>query len=287
MRLALLSNDASGSGATSAERVASALRARGAEVEVHDVREVCAPGGDPAVVVATRPDRIVVAGGDGSVGGAAEVAVDLDVPLAVVPTGTANDFARSLDLPLDVDRACALAAARVPRTTPVDLARAGTRAFVNAASTGLSVVAARRAHAFKPRLGALAYALGALRAGLAARPARLRVTVDDEVVHDGDAWQVIVAGTGAFGGGSELDAARRDDRRLDVAVIPGGARIGLLRRAWAMRRGDLAAQEGVLHRRGRVVEVDGASSFNVDGEVLELERPRFAIDGGTVEVVVP
>ena len=41
------------------------------------------------------PERIAVAGGDGSIGTVAALAGELDVPLAVIPTGTANDFARA------------------------------------------------------------------------------------------------------------------------------------------------------------------------------------------------
>lgn len=327
MRLALLANDASGAGAASSS-VASALRARGAEVEVHDVRETCAPDGDPAAVAAARPERIVVAGGDGSAGGAAELAATLGVPLAVIPTGTANDFARALGVPLDAEEAAALAAREDVRLRSVDLARATAgrsptgaspgghppaaaaggadpghsptiaqgadagrspgRPFLNAASAGLSVVAARRAHALKPRLGALAYAVGALRAGLTAHPIRLEVAVDGEPFSAGPAWQVIVAGTGAFGGGSELDVAEPSDRRLDVAVVRAGPRLALVRRAWGMRAGGLAGQEGVLHARGRQVEVRGADAFNVDGEVWRAPgTARFELDGRSVRVVVP
>jgi diacylglycerol kinase family enzyme len=303
MRLALLANDASGAGAASSS-VAAALRGHGAEVEVHDVREACAPDGDAAAVVAGRPDRVVVAGGDGSVGGAAELAAALGVPLAVVPTGTANDFARALGLPLDAGAAAALAAREQVRLRSVDLARATAggsphpgrsptgpdagRPFLNAASAGLSVVAARRAHALKPRLGALAYAVGALRAGLTAHPIRLEVAVDGEPVFAGGAWQVIVAGTGAFGGGSELDVADPADRRLDVAVLAAGPRLALVRRAWGMRAGGLVEQEGVLHARGRHVEVRGAGAFNVDGEVWRAPgAARFELDGRSVRVVVP
>jgi len=290
MRLALLANDASGSGATRADEVLAALRARGADAELHDVREVCAPDGDPAAVLESRPERVVVAGGDGSVGGAAELAAELGVALAVVPTGTANDFARSLGLPLELDRACALAARRDPRLRPVDLARAGERTFVNAASTGLSVLAARGAQDLKPRLGPLAYAVGALRAGLTARPVAVRVAVDGAAIHEGPAWQVIVAGTGAFGGGAQVDAADAADHRLDVAVLRAGARAALVWRAWGMRRGGLTEQSGVTRRRGRAIEVHGARTFNVDGEVLETSSPAgaaFRIDGRTVAVVVP
>ena len=54
-------------------------------------------------------DRIAVAGGDGSIAPVAELAGRLGVPLAVIPTGTANDFARAHGLPLDVDAAARLA----------------------------------------------------------------------------------------------------------------------------------------------------------------------------------
>ena len=141
--------------------------------------------------------------------------------LAVVPTGTANDFARALGVPLDVEAAVALAGRADPARRPVDVARAGDRAFVNAASAGLSVLAARHAHDLKPRLGPVAYAVGALRAGVTARPVRVRVRVDGEEAFAGEAWQVIVAGTGAFGGGAELEVADEADRRLDVAVLRG------------------------------------------------------------------
>jgi diacylglycerol kinase family enzyme len=292
MRLALLANDASGAGSASSA-VAGALRAAGADVEVHDIRAACPPHGDPAAVLAARPERIVVAGGDGSVGGGAELAAALGVPLGVVPTGTANDFARALGLPLDAGEAAALAARDEVRLRSVDLARAaaGTdargRPFLNAASAGLSVAAARRAHPLKPRLGPLAYAVGALRAGLTARPIRLEVAVDGEPAFAGGAWQVIVAGTGAFGGGSELDVADPADRRLDVAVLAAGPRLALVRRAWGMRAGGLAEQEGVLHARGRHAEVRGADAFNVDGEVWRVPgAARFDLDGA-VRVVVP
>jgi diacylglycerol kinase family enzyme len=48
------------------------------------------------------------------------------------------------------------------------------------------------------------------------------VTVDGTQRFDGEAWQVIVAGTGAFGGGSELEAADPRDGLLDVAVLEAG-----------------------------------------------------------------
>jgi diacylglycerol kinase family enzyme len=101
MRLALIANERSGGG-LAPESLAIALRVRGADVKRFSLedREAAAEGGF---------ERIAVAGGDGSVGCAAELAGRLGVPLAVIPAGTANDFARAHDLDLDLERSLELA----------------------------------------------------------------------------------------------------------------------------------------------------------------------------------
>lgn len=284
MRIALIANAASGSGAgASSATIAAELRGHGATVSVHDV---C----DPETALADTPERIAVAGGDGSIGIAAQLAAGAELPMAVIPTGTANDFARALGLPDDLEEACALAADPAAATRTVDLAHAGDVAFLNAASAGLSVMAARRAAPLKGQLGPLAYAVGALRAGLAARPLACRVTCDGADAFSGRAWQVTVAGTGAFGGGSEIDVADERDALLDVAVLDAGPRIALVRRAWGLRTGGITEQEPVHHARARTVEVEVAAGtrFNVDGEVRDLGRPaRFRTGEQRVRVIVP
>jgi diacylglycerol kinase (ATP) len=288
MRVALVTNTASGGGADGGT-VAAALCEAGADVSVHAFdpdHGADAVDRAAAAAAAEAPDRLAVAGGDGSIGPVAVHAASSDLPLAVIPTGTANDFARALGLPRDLGEACAVAA-RETRERPIDLLRAGDRPFLNAASVGLSVIAAHRARPLKRPLGPLAYAAGALRAGLTATPIACRVAVDGAPVFAGEAWQVIVAGTGAFGGGSELDEADPSDRLVDVAVLDAGPRASLVRRAWGMRTGGLAEQPGVHHARGDVVELDlpPDTPFNVDGEVCRVAPARFCARGERVRVV--
>ncbi len=282
MSVLLIANPASGSGSDS-DALQARLRELGASPTLVPIDEV--DGLDPTRPPATDVDRIVAAGGDGTLGPAAALAVRLDVPLAVVPTGTANDLARSLGLPLDDEEAALRLAATGTRTRLVDLALAGDVPFLNAASSGLSVHATRSAEPLKGKLGPLAYAAGALQAGLRAAPVHVRVQVDDEEpLFVGQAWQVIVAGTGAFGGGSELEEA--SPGALDVAVLCGGPRVQLVRRAYGMRRGGLTDQPGVLYARGTTVTVDGPDRFNVDGEVRPVPGGRFTL-GSRVRIVVP
>ena len=237
---------------------------------------------------ATAPDRVVVAGGDGTVAAVAELAARLGVPLGVIPGGTANDFVRAAGLPLDPLAAAALAA-RGTELRTFELGRlADGRPFVNVASAGLASVAARRAAPLKPRLGPLAYAVGALRAAATASPLPCAVRADGETVFEGDAWQVIVAVTGAFGGGSTVGAADPADGLLDVAVLPAGSRPGLARRAWGLKRGTIAEQRGVAHHRGDVIEVDlpDGAEFNADGEVRDRGLERVTVERDAYALVV-
>jgi diacylglycerol kinase (ATP) len=229
--------------------------------------------------------RIVVAGGDGSIGCAAEVAASAGVPLAVVPVGTANDFARALGIPLDPAEACRLAVAGA-NTRRLELAWIGSRPFVNAASAGLSPIAARKAGGLKRILGPLAYTAGALRAGLRARPIACRVSCERNSFFDGRAWQVSVAVTGAFGGGATVEADPHDGR-LDVVVIEARSRGRLVAHAYRLRTGRVESQRGVRSRRCRDLEVrtDGETGFNVDGELFDARDARFRVEAGAFEVV--
>ncbi|HEU4976049.1 MAG TPA: diacylglycerol kinase family protein [Baekduia sp.] len=293
MRLLLCANPHSGGGAADPDALADHLRALGADVRRCDLADLGRPraplDAERARALVDGADRLVVAGGDGSIGLAAAAAAGARVPLAVLPTGTANDFARALDLPRELDAACALAVDADAPVRELDLAEADGRPFVNAASAGLAPEAARAAHPLKPRLGPLAYAVGALQAGVTGQPARCRVTVDGRLVFRGRAWQVVVANTGAFGGGAATGGADPADGRLDVAIVPAGSRLALVRRSWAMRRGRLVHEDAVVHVRGAAVTVQlSTPAFNVDGEHCTMEGPAttFTVHPGFVAVVV-
>jgi diacylglycerol kinase family enzyme len=233
-------------------------------------------------------DRVVVAGGDGTVGTVAELAGRLGVPFAVIPTGTANDYARANDLPQDPEEAAELAATGT-EVRSMELGRlADGRRFVNVASAGLASAAARKAQPLKRGLGPLAYPLGALRAAASEKPLRCTVCAGGEEVFDGEAWQAIVAVTGAFGGGAGIDAADPEDGMLDAAILPAGSRLGLARRAWGLRRGTIAEQRDVCHARGSVVEVDlpSGTEFNVDGEIHDTGMEHITVEAHAYQLVV-
>jgi diacylglycerol kinase (ATP) len=280
VRVALIANPGSGRGLDPALLV-RAMEAKGAEVTVHEPGELerAARG---------EPERLVVASGDGAIAPVAELAGRLGVPLGVIPGGTANDFARATGLPFDPVEAAELAVTGTEHRR-YELGRLGDgHPFVNVASAGLASVAARRAAPLKPRLGPLAYGVGAVRAAATAAPLPCTVRADGETVFAGEAWQVILAVTGAFGGGSGIGVADPSDGVLDAAIVPSGSRVGLARRAWGLKRHTIAEQRGVEHHRGVVIELDvpPGTEFNADGELRDAGLERVTAERDAYALVV-
>src|SRR5688572_21759937 len=174
--IALVANPRSRS--SDPEAVVARLRSLGARVEPFRV-------GDAERATNTGCDRLAVAGGDGSIAPAAAAAGAAGIPLAVIPAGTANDFARRMGLPSEPAAACRLAV-RGERLRDMELGWMDERPFVNVASVGLPGPAARRAKRWKKPLGPLAYAAGALAAGAGASAVRVRVECKGDPLFDGE-----------------------------------------------------------------------------------------------------
>lgn len=284
-RIALLANPESGSG--EAEEVERELRALGAELETYPIDRTDDAEGSGV-------ERIAVAGGDGSIGLAARIAAQMGVPLAVIPVGTANDFARALELPRVLGEATRLAAAG-ERTRAIEIGlmsgeeSGGERPFVNVASLGLPPKAAQRAHGIKRAFGPFAYAIGGVRAATTARPVRCRISDESgRELHDGEVWQATVACSGHFGAGSRVRADPTDGK-LDAVVVEARSRVALVRRARGMRTGTLEEQPGVHRARSGsfTVAVEEGTGFNVDGELCTRSgEVRFETAPERVDVIV-
>ena len=277
--VALVANERSGS--NDAALCAERLAAFGAEVLRFGVEHT-----DDAA--ASGADRLVVAGGDGSIGSAAAAAGRVGIPLAVVPAGTANDFARRLGVPDGITAACRLAV-HGTKLKSMELGwMNGERPFVNVASAGLPAPAAERASRWKDRLGPLAYAAGALSAGMTAQPLTCLVLCDGREVLAGEAWQVTVAASGAFGAGASIEEADPTDGLLEVVAIEAGSRIGLVSLAYHLRRGTLTRHPNAYHVQCDEVEVQvpDCTRFNVDGELVTEGDARFRAVKGAFRLVI-
>jgi diacylglycerol kinase (ATP) len=191
------------------------------------------------------------------------------------------------------------------RLRDVELGWMGERPFVNVASAGLPGAAALRARRWKKRLGPLSYAAGAVVAGATASTVRAEVECegavasaaraeveyqgDGRTVFTGEAWQVTVAATGAFGAGSSIGEADPHDGALDVVAVAAGPRPGLVALAYRLRIGRLAGHRRARRRRceSAVVRVPDGTDWNVDGEIVPAGTSRFRGEAGAFRLVTP
>ena len=236
---------------------------------------------------------LVVAGGDGSlhlvVAALKERGELAERPLALVPLGTGNDFARGVGLPLDAGEAAERAAAGTAR--PMDLLvddEGGV--VVNAVHAGIGAVAAERAEGMKGRLGALAYPVGALLAAVRGEGWTVRVEVDGAALDlPGAAVLLVGVGNGpSIGGGTLLcPGARPDDGRLDVMVSCATGPAARTAFGAALRNGTHVERDDVVTAQGTTVRISGDPlGYDADGELEEEVADRtYRLEPGAWSLV--
>jgi diacylglycerol kinase (ATP) len=235
---------------------------------------------------------LILGGGDGSVSSVVDFLAHHDVTLGLLPLGTANDFARTLGIPSDVEKACETIAGG--KTVDVDLGLAGDNYYVNVASVGLSVgVTQALSPRLKRRVGALAYPMAAIRAFLSHEPFSARLSFpggDHEAVEYERLLQVAV-GNGRFYGGGMVVAPQSgiDDRSLDIYAIELGRHRDLIGATRYLKSGDFIRSESVSqYRTERVrLETDPDLPVNIDGEVVTRTPQDFSVAHNALQVLVP
>ena len=223
-----------------------------------------------------KVDRIVIAGGDGSIAAALPALLEITTPIAVIPLGTANDLARNLGLPTTRAEQVALVARGAVRA--IDLGRVNGRPFLNAASVGLgATIAALHQGDAKRWLGVLNYVRVLYRAWRQIRPFSVDITCDG-VRHHGHFVHVAVLNGRFHGGGLEpRPTGAIDDGLLDLYALREGPAFRLMRLLAVLRMKGMAS-EAVFRLAGRRITIttNRPRRVNVDGELglrtpLELE----------------
>jgi len=264
------------------------------KLEAKGIKLIAAEAVEQPALMATRVKKavtdgapmVIVGGGDGSLSGTVDELVGHDCVFAVLPLGTANSFARTLGLPLDLDGAIDVIASG--RRRRIDLGLIGNDYFVNAASMGLSpMIGETVPHNLKRYLGRVAYLLWALRCSIDFRAFRL--TIDDGT-QKRTLWSTEVRIlNGPFHGGVELsDQASVASGEIVVQAVVGKSHIGL---AWDWYAKFFRLRDRDLHTeefRGTSFEIGTrpAQNVSIDGEVLARTPIHVNIAKKAIEVAV-
>ena len=227
--------------------------------------------------VADGVDVLFVGGGDGTVNeavnGVAAVAGGLEsVIFGIVPLGTGNDFAQTLGIPADVDRAVEVL--QQQHVVTADVGHLNGRLFVNVSGGGfIAEVSDAVTPQMKSIAGRLAYLLGGVQTLLDFDPIRLSLHADPGGHRiETDVYAFAVCNARQIGGGRLIaPSALIDDGLLDVCLIenmPTLEFVALLRK---VSGGDHVSDPRVRYLRASTVKLDFERPVlvNTDGEVLE------------------
>ena len=233
-------------------------------------------------------DLIVVAGGDGTLSGLAAEIAESGKPMGILPTGTANDLARTLGLPMEAADAASMIMSGECRS--IDLGMVNQRPFLNVASIGVSSkVPQLHQGPRKRRLGVFSYPLSLWEAYRRSRSFSATIDVDgtSESVR---AVQLAVGNGRHYGGGMTVhEEARIDDGTLRLYCIPPGSfwqHLGLMP---ALRFGALSKTPMAQVYRGKRIRVETKLplNINVDGEIADKTPAVFQTRPGALRVIVP
>lgn len=286
-RALLIINAKSRSGASQTEMAIERLKDHGIET----VHLECGRREDLSPLIAENAqdvDCAIVGGGDGTLNAAAFGVIEAGLPLGILPLGTANDLARTLGIPFDLDGAAQVIADG--RTRRIDLGIVNGQPFFNVASLGLSTELAQQlTRDIKRRFGRLGYALVAMKVLAQATPFRATITSETETVRV-RTLQIAVGNGRFYGGGNavEKDAAI-DDQHLDLYSLE-------LERAWKLafmarsfRYGEHGAWSEVRAVRAKefAIRTRRPRPVNADGEIVTQTPAHFSIKPCAVTVFAP
>jgi len=234
---------------------------------------------DLAREAAAQPDcsGVVAVGGDGT---AYEVACGLmgtKTPLGIIPSGTGNDFIKTVGISKKPLEALELILKNTPR--PVDVGRMNERLFLNVSGTGFDVTVLDFTLSAKKYVkGILPYLIGLVRAIRHYKPVHVRFTVDG-VTQERDVLFCCVANGRFFGGGIPIcPDASPDDGAFDFIVVENRPRWMIPFYVPGLLMGRVLKFGITTHCRCQSMLLESKGMrLNVDGEIFPMDEARYEI----------
>ena len=240
---------------------------------------------------------VLVAGGDGSLNEAANALAHSQVALGVLPTGTANVWARQVGIPIPAplytaqlaDAARALCEGVI---RPIDLGRTGKRYFVLWSGAGLDAHVTATIEprpSWVKRLGVVGYAARAFWIALQYRGVPMKVKVDDRQ-ESCRAVMVLISNIQLYGGIMRpTPNARVDDGLLDVCIFKGKGFRYTARHFASIAAGLTEQNSQLMHLRGRRIRVSARQpcAVHVDAEPIGHTPIEVEVVPHALHMIVP
>lgn len=229
---------------------------------------------------------ILIAGGDGTVDTVVNYMKQsgVNLPIAIIPVGTANDFAKYIGMPEDVEAVCEQVLNS--KVHKLDLGKINNKYFINVASTGLFTDVSQRTDMnLKNTMGKLAYYVKGFEQLPNFRKLKIKVT-SENAIFDGDMYLMMVFNGQTAGNLKFAYKAEVDDGMLDVIIIKAGMIVDMLALFFNMLKGEhLEDENSIVYFKAKKLYIECHEGIvtDIDGErgpdfPLKIECVKGGID---------
>ena len=240
---------------------------------------------------ATHADILFIAGGDGTVHSSVRAlsAVPVPPPMAIIPSGTCNDFARTLNIPLELD----LAAEELinGEIREIDTGKINGGSFLNFAGIGLITDASSNIDPhLKERYGKLSYFMSALQSMRQATPFPVYLKIDGTSYAEEGVLVLVMNGKSIGTHSFPLATIDPTDGLLDLFIIQTSS-LAALREWFSLSQPKLAAEEleHIAHYQGKSISIRTEEEFDVDtdGETYLTTPLDIEVQPGSLKMLMP
>lgn len=254
-------------------------------------------GPDQALQIATEAaangyDRIVVAGGDGTINEIINGIGDSEIALGIIPVGTGNVLAHDLGIARD-DLQGALGIIKAGKTREVDLGKAGDTRFLLMAGFGFDAEVVRSVPSrAKGIFGRMAYAPMLVHESVMYRPSEFRLVLDEETALSTSAYNVIICNCASYAPNLRIAPnASLDDGLLDVMIFERRPAMKLRFLGWlsASLITRWAADSSAIHYQARRVRIESTPivKMQIDGDVRGESGVTVEVLPKALRLIVP
>lgn len=213
--------------------------------------------------------HLLLAGGDGTINSIVNIIkkLDIDIPIGILPTGTANDFAFCLGMPRDIEKACKQILNS--ETREIDLGKINDKYFINVASMGLFTDVSQKTNtSMKNNMGKLAYYFN----GISELPKFKKLNINiysDNFTYKENSFIVFIFNGKSAGNLNIAYKSEIDDGMLDVVIVKGDLDTQTLISFVEFVMGEhLEKPKGVIHFKTNKLLLDSFDDIktDIDGE---------------------
>ncbi|WAH41987.1 diacylglycerol kinase family lipid kinase [Alicyclobacillus fastidiosus] len=226
-------------------------------------------------------ERVIAVGGDGTVNEIVNGVLGRDVMIGILPFGTGNDLARSIEAnKSDKDLLHMLC---YPKEASLNVAKINGRHFINAAGIGFDGIVANHInrHMFIKILGALGYSLSAITVLKSFTPSEVMLNIDGNCVILSHVWMIAIGNGSFYGGGMKIcPSAKYDDDLLDVCIVSNLGKMNFLKLLPSVYTGRHVEKETfITTQQGKHIEITCPDYMiaHADGELIASSSLQISV----------